>query len=128
MIAGMNPELDGQTYRFVQVTPSLAPSLLGDALGTFREAEGVSAIVPVRTADSLELGGSDMARITLQVNSDLQGVGLTAAVSSALAQAGIACNVVAALHHDYLFVPAGSVDSALQILRELQARTASSAA
>jgi hypothetical protein len=58
------------------------------------------------------------AWITLQVHSDLAAVGLTAAFSSALAQAGISCNVVAGMHHDHLFVP---VDQAQQAMRSLQA-------
>jgi hypothetical protein len=47
-------------------------------------------------------------------------VGLTAVVSSALAEAGIACNVVAATRHDHLFVPIDRAADALAILRRLQ--------
>ena len=46
-----------------------------------------------------------MARITLTGHSALDGVGLTAAVASALADAEIPCNMVAAFHHDHAFVP-----------------------
>jgi len=119
MIAGMAPRLDPRSYRFVQVTPDLAPSLLAAAIGTFREEEGVTAIVTVEAADEMELHGPDFARITLMVNSDLEGVGLTAAVASALADAGIACNMVAALHHDHAFVPADRREEAAAILERL---------
>jgi hypothetical protein len=125
MIAGMAPRLDSRSYRFVQVTPDLAPSLLGAAIGTFREEEGVTAIVSVEAADELELHGPDFARITLTINSDLEGVGLTAAVASALADAGIACNMVAAFHHDHAFVPADRAEDALEILHDLQNVTTS---
>ena len=119
MIAGMEPRLDTQRWRFVLVSPDTAPQLLGAAIGTFREDEGVTAIVPFELADELGIEGADFARITLMVHSDLEGVGLTAAVSGVLADAGIACNMVAAFHHDHAFVPAALAEKALDVLREL---------
>lgn len=121
MIAGMNPVLDETLYRFMAVTPDAAPQVLGASLGTFREEEGVSAIVPDPLASEMGADGPLFARITLRVNSDLEGVGLTAAVATALADEGIACNVVAALHHDHLFVTAERADNALEILKDLAA-------
>ena len=121
MIASMDPALDETLYRFMAVTPDAAPQLLGSALATFREDEGVSAIVPDPLASEMCADGPLFARITLRVNSDLEGVGLTAAVATALADEGIACNVVAALHHDHLFVTAERADNALEILKDLAA-------
>jgi hypothetical protein len=46
---------------------------------------------------------------------------LTAAVAGALAERGIACNVVAGFHHDHLFVPWGRRDEALVLLQRLSA-------
>ena len=120
-VAAMDPQLDMKHWRFVLIEPSLAPQLLGAAIGTFRENEGVTAIVPVEIADECGLEGSDFSRITLNVFSDLEETGLTAAVSGALAEARIACNIVAAFHHDHVFVPAGSAERALEILQALQA-------
>ncbi|MBB1510671.1 ACT domain-containing protein [Tessaracoccus sp. MC1756] len=57
--------------------------------------------------------------ITLEVHSSLQAVGLTAAVSTALAGAGISCNMLAGLHHDHLLVPVESVPGALEVLERL---------
>ncbi|MEX0342102.1 MAG: ACT domain-containing protein [Erythrobacter sp.] len=121
MIAAMAPRLDTQRWRFVLVAPEIAPQLLGAAIGTFREDEGVTAIVPAALADDLEIAGPDFARITLMVHSDLEGVGLTAAVAGALAEVGIACNMVAAYHHDHAFVPSADADTALDVLRKLAA-------
>jgi hypothetical protein len=45
---------------------------------------------------------------------------LTAAVSRVLAEAGISCNVVAAVHHDHLFVPAEQGAAALALLEGMQ--------
>ena len=119
MIAAMQPRLDRQAWRFVLVTPDTAPQLLGAAIGTFREDEGVTAIVPSELADELGIEGPDLARITLMVYSDLEGVGLTAAVSGVLAEAEIACNMVAAYHHDHVFVPWARREEGLQALVDL---------
>ena len=119
MIAAMKPRLDILHWRFVEITADKVPELLGAAIATFREDEGVSAVVPAVQAEDMGIEGPDFARITLMVHSDLEGVGLTAAVSGALADAGIACNMVAALHHDHLFVPAARGKEALALLEEL---------
>ena len=80
------------------------------ALGVFREDEGLTAYRRLAPGESPE----GVVEITLQVYSDLEGVGLTAAVATALAEEGIPCNVVAALHHDHLFVPEAQGPAALR--------------
>lgn len=108
----MAPLLDKRAWRFVVVADAVLPA---DAFALIREDEGVTAIVP----DDGDAAG--FARITLMVHSALEGVGLTAAVSTALAEAQIACNVVAGLHHDHLFVPWARRHEALAILQRLSA-------
>jgi uncharacterized protein len=77
-------------------------------------------VVARERADELGLSYDFAAAwITLRVHSALDAVGLTAAVSRALAHAGLSCNVLAGLHHDHLLVPAGRADEALAVLREL---------
>ena len=66
----------------------------------------------------------DMLEELLTVHSDLAGVGLTAAVAAALADANIPCNIVAAFHHDHVFVPAGQAQQALAALVDRAARQA----
>ena len=107
MLAGMAPLLNPEPWRFLLVSGD-APA---DAFALIREDEGVTAIVPAQDGD--------FARITLQVHSALDGVGLTAAVAGALAAAGIACNVVAGFHHDHLFVPWERRAEALELLQRL---------
>jgi hypothetical protein len=109
MLAGMAPLLHPEPWRFV-LTEGEAPA---DAFALIREDEGITAIVQGAGE------GAAFARITLQVHSALDGVGLTAAVSGALAEAGIACNVVAGFHHDHLFVPWERREEALAILQRL---------
>ena len=59
--------------------------------------------------------------ITLQAHTSLEAVGLTAAVSTALARVGLSCNVLAGYYHDHLLVPADHVDEAVEVLGGLQA-------
>lgn len=119
MIAQMDPWLDPVRYRYVAILRDNAARLLGEAIATFREDEGISAIVPEAAVEGIAAEDPVLARIVLRVHSALEGVGLTAAVSAALADGGIACNVVAALHHDQLFVPADRADEAMTILQAL---------
>lgn len=120
MIAGMTPELKSGAYVFCAAGDRDWAAL--EPLAMFREAEGVSLILE---RDAARAAGfaveAPMALITLNVYSALDGVGLTAAVASALAEAGIACNMVAALNHDHVFVPADRAEVALGVLKALQA-------
>lgn len=121
MIARMDPVLDSRWWSFVGgEDPELVFQLMGHALATFREDEGLSLIVPHEVALANEILADPYARISLRVYSALDGFGLTAAVSGELAKAGIACNMVAALRHDHAFVPAERAEEALAILRALQ--------
>jgi hypothetical protein len=58
----------------------------------------------------------------LTVHSDLAAHGLTAAFSTALAEARISCNVIAGVYHDHLLVPDAQADEAMAVLLALQAR------
>jgi len=89
---------------------------------TFAEDEGLTLIVGQAAADQAGLPYEiPTAWITLTVHSSLAGVGLTAAISAALADAGISCNIVAAAFHDHLFVPVELGPTALEVLHQLSA-------
>ncbi|MDP5216085.1 ACT domain-containing protein [Ruegeria sp. 2205SS24-7] len=115
MISGMNPVLLADTYAFV-FWPHDVPWPEG-TVASYVEPEGLSLIIPAQAAPA---EAAAMRCITLQVNSALDGVGLTAVVSSALAQARIPANVVAAYHHDHVYVPADMAERAFAILTDLQ--------
>lgn len=125
MISGMSPELVEGAYDFCTLAAGDArlADLIPQARAVFHEAEGVSLILPI---DLMVANGlpetSPMAQITLNVFSSLDGVGLTAAVALALADAEIACNMVAAFHHDHAFVPLARADDALATLVALAGR------
>lgn len=124
MVAGMRPVLEpGDVVFCTTADAALAARARGVALALFREAEGVSLILPRADAELLGFPVDlPMRRITLAMPSALDGVGLTAAVASALAAEDIPCNVVAAFHHDYVFVPSQKAARALAVLEALQAR------
>lgn len=113
MIAGMSPDLRPGAFVFVT---GAEEAKMARAIAMFREAEGLSLVLPAAEAPK---AGPRMRLITLRVHSALEGVGLTAAVSSALADAGIPANVVAAFHHDHVFVPEAMAEEALSVLRAL---------
>ncbi|MCB5272708.1 hypothetical protein BJG92_00210 [Arthrobacter sp. SO5] len=120
LLAGMHPALrDGE---FVYVLWPEGRPLTGAVAAAVREAEGLSVVLPRGEADGLGLAYDFVgAWITLQVHSSLAAIGLTAAVSAALAEAKISCNVLAGFHHDHLLVPAADADRALEVLHELVA-------
>ena len=123
MITGMNPVLEGANYCFVSVPEGYRSRRIAEvAMASFLEDEGWSFIVTPEAARAFDLPvGPLFRRIVLTVDSALDGVGLTAAVSGKLAGSGIACNMVAAFHHDHIFVPAAHAEQALALLLELQA-------
>jgi uncharacterized protein len=114
LLRGLEPQLDPVAYVFVTVPPGAAAPA-GEPVVQVVEAEGTTHVVP-SAADASDA----MARITLQVHSSLAAVGLTATVATALAEAGISCNVVAGYFHDHLFVPVDRADEALAVLRGLR--------
>ena len=116
LLAAMEPALRPGEFVFV---------VLDDLDGvepeaTVLEDEGRSAVLARERADALGLTYDYVAAwITLRIHSALEAVGLTAAVSGALADAGLGCNVIAGYHHDHLLVPADRGEEALAVLREL---------
>lgn len=117
LIKGMSPLLCGRDWGYalaLALPAGLTP------FATVAEDEGLTLIAPM---DALAQAGlspeGPMARITLTIHSALEAVGLTAAVSTALADHGISANMVAGFHHDHIFLPAKDADRALNILLDL---------
>ncbi len=122
MISGMSPELRPGEFVFATTRDrELGATLASQAISAFREDEGLSLIIPVDLARRYDLNTDHpMRRITLNVFSALDGVGLTSAVATALGEQGIPCNMVAAFHHDHIFVPSEMAQKALGILTSMQ--------
>lgn len=87
----------------------------------FREKEGLTLILAREKAEAAGLPCQTVFRcITLGVHSGLSAVGLTAAVSTALASEGISANMVAAYFHDHVFVPGNKADAAMAVLNQFK--------
>ena len=123
LLAAMDPVLQEGEFAFCTLSEAkFANCQPLQPLGLFREAEGVTVILPVEVA--LERGipiSTPMRWITLNVHSALEAVGLTAAFSTALTREGISANVVAGYYHDHIFVPAADASAAIKALKLLSA-------
>jgi hypothetical protein len=112
----MAPTLHPETFVYCSFPDFRLPPGL-EPICTFREAEGLTAIVEEAAADRVGVPHVFKARlITLTVHSSLEAVGLLASVATHLATTGIPCNAVAAYHHDHLFVPIELAEQALSVL------------
>jgi len=117
LIRTMSPRL--MAGLFVFTTMDTVPAGI-DPVMTFREAEGITLIVPQDQAIAAGLACSFPSRmITLEVNSSLAAVGFLAAITAKLAAAGIPVNPVSGFHHDHLFVPEDRAEEATTILKTM---------
>lgn len=122
LLCSLEPLLQPGTYVYATLPHGTDLSCCSP-IAIIREAEGMTVVVDADIAQ--RLGWPVLfcaAWITLQVHSDLQAVGLTAAIATALAQAGLSCNVVAGAFHDHLFVPVKDAQAAMRVLHALQHR------
>ena len=119
-MSGLRPRLQEGVYAFVCAQPDLETSGLG-VVASVLEREGLTLVLPESKAESLGLEVLWRGRwITLDLPTELELVGLTARFAAALADRGIACNVVAGAHHDHLFVPVERAAEALGLLAGLR--------
>ena len=126
LLAKLSPKFIGGFYCFITIDkqthldPSSLSSLYDSALMTFKEDEGLCMLLPEDLAKSNSFSYNGVFRgITLDVHSSLDAVGLTAAVSTKLAENNISANIVAATFHDHIFVPKDDAETALLLLRDM---------
>ncbi|WP_196139305.1 ACT domain-containing protein [Aliikangiella sp. G2MR2-5] len=121
LLRSMSPALAREEYVFCSIKATnecLIKQLT--PLATFREQEGITFVIDKKQAGNMNLEfSSTFRKITLKVHSSLNAVGLTAAVSGALAKENISANVIAAFYHDHIFVPAKKAEHALEVLQRL---------
>ncbi|HSI51861.1 MAG TPA: ACT domain-containing protein [Ideonella sp.] len=117
----MTPSIADGVFVFCTFSDFRLPQGI-DPICTFREAEGLTAIIDKSQAEAASVRYTFPCRlITLTVHSSLDAVGFLACITDRLAHAGIACNAVAAFHHDHLFVPEARAAETMEVLRQLSA-------
>lgn len=123
LLADMDPTLSAVEVVFCTFpNASVTDKAFLDPIGCFMEPEGLSLIINKQVAEAHGIAYSVVLQgITLNVHSSLEAVGLSAAVADRLTQRGISANIVAAHHHDHVFVPVSDAERALAVLGTLQA-------
>ncbi len=120
LLETMSPVLRDGEYVFLTTEGCYGDFAELKPVAVFQEDEGLSLIVPAENASAAGWNTDiRFCMITLNVHSSLEAVGLTAAVSSKLAENGISANVFAAYYHDHIFVQASLAETALSSLKEL---------
>ncbi|MFD4944486.1 ACT domain-containing protein [Streptomyces sp. NPDC058239] len=123
LLSGMRPELNPGRHVFTTAPDGVMPEGVNPVV-TVTEPEGLTMVLPETEAVFAGLRYDYVAGwITLRVHSALDAVGLTAAVSLALTDVGLSCNVVAGFHHDHLFVPYDRAAEAVDVLKALAAES-----
>ena len=120
LLASMSPACDNMMYGFATLPSKDAQGLSFVPKCMFQEDEGITVIATIDQLvdNNIECMGP-FACITLTVHSSLEAVGLTAAFATALGEADISANVVAAYYHDHIFVAWEDRDSAMATLNAL---------
>jgi len=113
--------LYAENYVFVTIKSSQLKTLrLDEVFAVINEEEAATLIIETSKKENWTKEAlPEFARITLNVHSALHAVGLTAAVSTALAKAAISCNVLAGYYHDHIFVQKDKAKEALNIINAL---------
>jgi len=123
ILKNLNPVLNEGKYVYLKID-SVEDIPFSKIVLLFKEKEGITVVVEKQTAEDLNHSFSYIASwITLEVHSSLAAVGLTAAFSQALGNAGISCNVVAAYFHDHIFVDEKDATKAMEVLLELKQKS-----
>jgi len=119
LIKHMSPQLNIGEYVFVSIS-DVSKIDRKDTLCEFKEGEGTTLVLQREKADALGLKYHFVASwITLNVHSALEAVGLTAAVSKALTEHNISCNIIAGFYHDHIFVDKKDAVKAMEVLKAL---------
>jgi len=98
--------------------------LTNEVLCTYREKEGLTVVADTNYLEENHIDfEGPFAKLTIEVHTSLELVGLTAALAKALTESGISANVIAAYYHDHIFVPFDKQNEAVDAIMNLQRDT-----
>lgn len=111
---------DNVAYGFASI-PDDSGISRDEVLATFHENGRLAIIAPKAylVSKSIEHEGP-YAKLTIDVHTSLELVGLTAIMATKLAEHGISANVVAAFYHDHVFVQYELREKAIKLLEGLK--------
>ena len=90
-------------------------------LATFQENGRLAVIAPLSYLNDIGVESEGpYAKLTIDIHTSLELVGLTAVTATKLAVHGISANVVAAFYHDHVFVQYNLKDKAQELLESLK--------
>lgn len=118
----LSPKLRDEDYVFCTFEDGEYGNYLPlNPIASFKEKEGLTMIVQLEIARKYNIMTSGIMKcITLNVHSDLESIGLTAAISKSLANNDISANIMAGYYHDHVFVPKDKAQKAMKVLKSLQ--------
>ena len=124
LIARMSPRIADDEYVFCSFENARYGDHASlDPVAAVEESEGLTLVVSKSAADNNGLRyDSAYRRITLQVHSSLDAVGLTAAFADELSRHGISANVIAGYYHDHIYVQGAAAEKALEALQAMSNR------
>ena len=94
-------KIERRSEDVVMVSVDEAPQLADGIEALIREGEGITVVASIAEAERRGWHAEFRAAwLTVAVHSSLEAVGLTAAMSEALTECNIACNVIAGYFHD----------------------------
>ena len=110
-------KLNSEAYVYCSLNTN--PFLEDEILFSFKEKEGITFLVSKSVAEKHNVSFNQLwALITVETVTSLSATGITAHISGLLSRANIPCNMIAAFHHDYLFVPLESAKKAMVVLNK----------
>ena len=120
VLSSIQISCDEIEYGFVCIDEGIEINL-NEVTGTFREQEGLTVIASLNYLKSKNLKNYEgpFAKLTIDVHTSLELVGLTATLATKLGESNISANVVAAYYHDHIFVQYDLKDVAIEALNAL---------
>jgi len=103
------------------MTKSDSIELNNEILGTFKEIEGLTVIAQKEYLEKNNIQHEGAyAKLTIEVHTSLELVGLTAVLAKQLGENNISANVVAGYFHDHIFVQYNVHEKAIAALNLLK--------